>query len=147
MKTRLNLITKTNIAAALLALSTNSYGQELQFVIHDIRSNHGSIYIRIFQGEENYNASNVTAQNVIPVTKKNMMISFKDLKPGEYVVSYFHDEDADGKLATNMFGIPTEGYGFSNNAQGSFGPPNYQEMKFTVTEQDKITINQSSVIY
>ena len=29
-----------------------------------------------------------------------------------------------------FFGIPTEDYGFSNNAKASFGPPDYQDAKF-----------------
>jgi uncharacterized protein (DUF2141 family) len=37
-------------------------------------------------------------------------------------------------LNTNLFGIPTEGFAFSNNAMGSFGPPSYESCTFVVPE-------------
>ncbi|GEA12408.1 DUF2141 domain-containing protein [Alteromonas sp. KUL49] len=68
-------------------------------------------------------------------------------EPGEYALRYFHDENDNGQMETNMFGIPTEGYGFSNNAQPNFGPASYSQIKFVVAaEMTKIT-NESEVIY
>jgi uncharacterized protein (DUF2141 family) len=37
---------------------------------------------------------------------------FSDIKPGKYAIAVIHDENCNGELDTNMFGIPTEGYGF-----------------------------------
>jgi uncharacterized protein (DUF2141 family) len=33
--------------------------------------------------------------------------------------------------------VPIEGYGFSNNAQGSLGPPAFKEVAMTLDEADK----------
>ena len=35
-----------------------------------------------------------------------------------------------GKLDTNWLGIPKEGYGFSNDAKGSFGAPPFSAAGF-----------------
>ena len=35
---------------------------------------------------------------------------------------------------TNLVGMPTEGYGFSNDAAGSFGPPAFEAAAVEVTE-------------
>ena len=40
-----------------------------------------------------------------------------------------------------MFGIPSEDYGFSNNAKGTFGPPKYDDAKFNLIENKVIKIN------
>ncbi len=41
-----------------------------------------------------------------------------------------------------MFGIPSEDYGFSNDATGSFGPPEYKNAAFILNSPEKIiTIN------
>jgi uncharacterized protein (DUF2141 family) len=41
-----------------------------------------------------------------------------------------------------MFGIPSEDYGFSNDAAGSFGPPEYKDAAFILNSPEKkITIN------
>ncbi len=42
----------------------------------------------------------------------------KGVPAGRYAIKSFHDIDGDGKLGSNMFGIPTEPYAFSNNAAG-----------------------------
>ncbi|MCP4022677.1 MAG: DUF2141 domain-containing protein, partial [Desulfobacteraceae bacterium] len=61
---------------------------------------------------------------------------------GEYAVQVFHDENSNTKLDKRIFGIPIERYGFSNNASGKFGPPEYEEVSFTVDSfQTKMEIS------
>jgi uncharacterized protein (DUF2141 family) len=57
--------------------------------------------------------------------------AFDDVKPGVYAVGFLHDENANGKMDTNFLGIPTEGYGASNDARGKMGPPKWEDAKFT----------------
>jgi uncharacterized protein (DUF2141 family) len=52
--------------------------------------------------------------------------------PGKYAIKLFHDLDGTGKLAKNLFGIPTEPYAFSNNATGHMGPPEFNSAAFDV---------------
>jgi uncharacterized protein (DUF2141 family) len=44
----------------------------------------------------------------------------------------FHDENGDGRLDTNVLGIPREGVGVSNNKIRSFGPPKWDDAKFAL---------------
>lgn len=55
---------------------------------------------------------------------------FAHIAPGTYSMASFHDENNNDKLDTGIFGIPTEGLGFSNNAKGSMGPPKYKDASF-----------------
>ena len=57
-------------------------------------------------------------------------IEFTDLRPGNYAVSVFHDENANQKIDKNFVGVPKEGYGASNNPKKKMGPPNFEETKF-----------------
>lgn len=54
------------------------------------------------------------------------------LGPGQYAVAVFHDADADGELDRSAVGVPTERYGFSNDARGRFGPPSYSDAAVTL---------------
>jgi uncharacterized protein (DUF2141 family) len=46
------------------------------------------------------------------------------------------------KLDTNWFGIPTEGYGFSNKAKAGLGPPSFSAASFRYDGQDmELTIS------
>lgn len=47
------------------------------------------------------------------------------LSPGRYAVAAYQDLDNDGELDRSAVGIPTEPYGFSNDARGRFGPPSF----------------------
>ena len=66
-----------------------------------------------------------------PAAKAGDLV-FAGLAPGEYAIAAFHDEDRDGDLNTNLLGMPTEGYGFSNEARGTFGPPGFDAAAFTI---------------
>ena len=46
------------------------------------------------------------------------------------IMAFFHAEHNETQLTTGMFGKPLQGYGFSNNATGSFGPPNFSAAAF-----------------
>lgn len=53
-----------------------------------------------------------------------------DLPAAAYAVSVVYDWDSDGELDTNFVGIPTEAFGFSNNATALFGPPDWDAVRF-----------------
>ena len=54
------------------------------------------------------------------------------LEPGRYAVILFHDENQDGKLDKNVIGVPTEGFGFSNNASGLLSAPDFADALVTL---------------
>jgi uncharacterized protein (DUF2141 family) len=77
----------------------------------------------------------------IPVSKTGEInYTIKNVKPGTYTIAAFHDKNKDDKLNTNMFGLPTELYGFSNNARGTFGPPSLKDQAFEVKENTTLKI-------
>jgi uncharacterized protein (DUF2141 family) len=76
-----------------------------------------------------------------------MEFRFDDIPPGEYALALFHDENSNYELDQNFFGIPKEGFGFSNNAMGNFGPPSYQDAKFELKEGSYVTLNIELVFY
>ena len=56
---------------------------------------------------------------------------------GEYAIKVYHDENGNDEMDTRMFGIPKERYGFSNDARGAFGPPEYGEARFKLDSPEK----------
>jgi uncharacterized protein (DUF2141 family) len=57
-------------------------------------------------------------------------------KNGTYAIAVVHDENKNEKLDTNFFGVPTEGYGFSNNKTGVFGAPSFKDCAFSISNAD-----------
>lgn len=56
---------------------------------------------------------------------------FDDLAPGDYAIRVMHDDNGNGKLDRNFVGMPTEGYGFSNNPR-VMRAATFEEARFTV---------------
>ena len=52
--------------------------------------------------------------------------------PGLYAAQAFQDENDNGKIDRNFFGLPTEGIGFSNDAKFRFGPPSFDDASFSL---------------
>ena len=74
------------------------------------------------------------------ITNHSCTIIFENIPKGTYAVSIFHDENNNGKLDTNFFGIPNEDYGCSNNAKGFMGPPKWQDAKFKLNTNKTLLI-------
>jgi uncharacterized protein (DUF2141 family) len=64
-------------------------------------------------------------------------IVFENLDPGRYAVIVLHDEDGNGRLDKNFWGVPIEPYGFSNNAQGFLGPPGFKDAAVDLDAREK----------
>jgi uncharacterized protein (DUF2141 family) len=68
---------------------------------------------------------------------------FKDIPVGNYAIAVFQDVNNDDKLNKNLFGAPSEPYGFSKNQYGMFGPPDFEDVSFDLEDDKPIsfTIN------
>jgi len=80
-----------------------------------------------------------TASTEIKSTKAEWV--FEHMPYGSYSIKAFHDENGNSRLDKDFLGMPTERYGFSNNARGRFGPPTFASAAFTLNSpQLKIAI-------
>lgn len=100
-----------------------------------VQSADGAIYMEL----SDQTGKAVSAVKVA-IKEKKAEWTFRQVPPGKWAVRLYHDENDNGKLDTNFFGIPTEGYGFSNNVQGRFGPPSFDRRLFEIQNDTTITI-------
>lgn len=102
---------------------------KLNIHVKNIKVYNGSIFIAVYTNKENYMKDRVYEQ-VKPVTDNESLDIEIEMPFGDYAITIFHDVNGNEDLDTNFIGIPKEPYGFSNNAKGSFGPPDYDASKF-----------------
>lgn len=76
----------------------------------------------------------------VNVTGQTVVYTFKNVPFGTYAIAVFHDTNSNGKLDKNFLGIPKEGYAFSNNVFGTFGPPDFKDVSFELTGSKMIKI-------
>lgn len=101
--------------------------------IDELRNNNGQIHLEL-STEKEEQVKGITRN----ISNNTCVIVIKDLKPGKYAFKFIHDENKNDKLDTNWIGIPTEGFGFSNNASMKFGPPPFSKTVFELNESKLI---------
>lgn len=105
----------------------------IHVTVLDIRNSTGTVACALFESAEGFpvhflrSATNIM---VIKVRKTRARCDFEDIPPGTYALGVIHDENMNGKLDLDLLGMPTEGYGFSNDAKGWLGAPSFAAASF-----------------
>lgn len=116
---------------------------ELTIIINQLRSNAGIVHIALYNAPEKFPDSDGMISEInVPAEKPSIQWTFKNLKSGQYAIATYHDENGNDEFDQGFLGIPLEGYAFSNNATVFFGPPDFTEAAFTVSEIN----NQQTII-
>ena len=118
----------------LMMTSGISAQHTLTIYFEGMASDKGQVLVKIVN-EQNEQVSG----HELKVTNQKAVLEV-ELPIGKYAISAFHDANGNKKLDTNWVGIPTEKYGFSNNARGTFGPPSLQDQLVEVSSDKTISI-------
>jgi uncharacterized protein (DUF2141 family) len=118
-----------------------AHAADLTITIQDVDNAKGSVVGALYDSEASY-LKPPLAKALLKTKAVTNSVTFvvHDLAPGKYAMTTFHDETDSGKLATNALGVPTEGYGFSNDAQGVAGPPKFAQAAFDFDGKADTTI-------
>ena len=120
------------ISIGLAVTAPLSQAGELTVSITNVRTDKGTLMVSVANTEAAWNnQEKPVAATKLAATGKDAVVHFT-LPAGSYAVQVMHDENDNGKLDANFMGIPTEGYGFSNNPQ-VMRKANFDEAKFDVT--------------
>jgi uncharacterized protein (DUF2141 family) len=124
------------LAGAVLAPPAHTQSSDaptgtLTVQVDGLDSNEGTVRIALNNGQ-NYDADGNVRAAALPIQDGTAQWTVEDVPHGTYAVRLYHDEDDDGELDTNLFGVPQEAFGFSNDARGSMGPPDFEEAAFTL---------------
>lgn len=129
------MVTKYSICLLFLfaSLSPARSQVSLSIEITNLRSDQGHVLLSL------YDENQVQIRGLkAAVENARSIFQISNLKSANYAFKYFHDENDNNQLETNSLGIPTEGYGFSNNAKGFLGPPSFDKWIFHLTKDQKV---------
>jgi uncharacterized protein (DUF2141 family) len=98
--------------------------------VKGLRNEKGRVGCLLFTSSDGFPADQKKArQRVLGVITSGTAVCRFDVPAGSYAIVAMHDENSNGKLDSNLLGVPTEGYGASKGAQGAFGPK-YADARF-----------------
>jgi uncharacterized protein (DUF2141 family) len=106
-----------------------------------LKTSQGAVMMAVYNSEAAYENSGTASEAATRSVKLEIKdgaaaTTLADLPPGQYAIKAFHDLNGDAKLNVNLFGIPTEPVGFSNDAPVHMHAPSWKETVFAVHAGD-----------
>jgi uncharacterized protein (DUF2141 family) len=115
----------------------------LTIEVSGLNSQEGNVCFKVFSGSTGFPNSNESAvqRACVAIAQSSSESSdesstslftytFENLPFNTYAVAVYHDRNGDEQLNRGAFGMPSEGYGFSNDAPANLGPASYGDAAF-----------------
>ena len=133
---------KKLILGILLTVAV-SYAYNIRVEVTNILNKTGQISIGLYNKDDSTfsDMSKYYKGKYLDISDTKVIYTFENVPNGIYAISVIHDENKNRELDKNFFGIPKEGYGFSNNIRPIFRGANFQESKFELFSDKNIVIN------
>lgn len=101
----------------------------------------GEIGCALFADADGFPMDNAAARQLWLPATAGASCRYSGLPDGRYAVSVSHDRNGNHRVDTNLFGIPTEAWGVSNNVRPKLRPPRFEEAAFTLRGDDARAID------
>jgi uncharacterized protein (DUF2141 family) len=128
----------------LVATGANAQNATIEVVVPGIRNGQGSLGCQLFGSANGFPKKTELALQAVmsPIASGAARCRFAPVPAGTYAVAVVHDENGNQQLDSNFLGVPTEGYGVSNNKTYAMSEPRWDESRVELTagEQRQLTI-------
>lgn len=126
------------------AVQAQNAGASLDVVVPQLRNAQGGLGCQLFRGANGFPMKGDQALQTVssPISNGTARCRFLPVPPGTYAVAVVHDENSNQRLDSNLLGVPTEGYGVSNNKTYAMSEPRWDESRFDLAtgETRQLTI-------
>ena len=134
MKNTFSSFTYLLITLFILFQCLITKAQNIELTIKGIRSAKGTLQIGVFKDNESFKKEK--SYKDLTFTKANLSngtLTFKfDFEPGVFGFALLDDENNNDKMDYNFFGIPLEGFGFSNYYHRGLIRPDLEAFDFSL---------------
>lgn len=119
---------------------TNEESTNIRFTLklNELKNKQGLVCVSLFSNEEGFPADGqrATFSKCFPTQDigDNGELGFEAPLAESYALALFHDQNGDRQLNTGAFGIPLEGFAFSNNPKIRFSAPKFNDCSFMASE-------------
>ncbi len=120
------------------ALSQSSSTISLE--VSGFKNTRGTLNCRLFTKPADFPDGEGMVTVRVPVAGPTTSCTFSNLEPTTYAVAVVHDENSNGKLDKNFVGVPSEGYGVSNNKTYALSAPKWDESIFALVPSESKTL-------
>jgi len=103
-------------------------------------NNDGTVMVGLYNSEENF-LDKIYMRQTSRIVNRTSTVIFENIPDGVYAISCYQDEDNNGELNKRFGFIPIESFGTSNNASARFGPPEWDDAKFAIMNDQDLSMN------
>ena len=107
----------------------------VKIVIEGVRSEKGKIVIAVFKDQEGFKTRKPIKRIVLNKSELEGNEIVLTLDSGIYGISVLDDENNNNKMDYNFFGMPKEGFGFSNYYHKGLSKPHFDKFKFEINNR------------
>lgn len=109
-------------------------GVSLSVRISELKNDRGRVAVALFASADDFpDQKKALAGKLTRIERGRAVVTFENVRPGIYAVAVLHDENENDEMDFNFLGMPLEGYGFSNDAAATFGPPSFSAAAFKLS--------------
>lgn len=126
----------------LWLVAAGAAADDLHVRVQQVKPRAGTVVVAVYDKPADFPvpAKRLAAQ-VVEAQGDAVEVVFQGLAQGRYAVVAYQDENRNGRLDKNFLGLPTEPYGFSNDARGSLGPPSFDAAAVDSAGNKPVVIN------
>lgn len=107
--------------------------------ITGLTSEASDVLIAVFDSADTFPKSELSYQTQVVSASAGELVHRLDVEAErQLAIAVYQDLDGNRELTKNIFGIPAEPYGFSNNARGITGPPSFSSASVIVSEAEQV---------
>lgn len=129
------------LCAALALSPLSALAADLNLSVADGPAADAQLYVALYADAASYTGRQPLASQITPLRNGQARLAFLGLAPGRYALRLFADENGNATLDTNLLGMPTERYGFSNDARGTLGAPDFEAAALQIDADLQTTVH------
>lgn len=131
---RIRILSPIMPTLSVLLAAAAVHAGDLTLAVTIPEQRQGEVRAAVFDKAEGFPRGTPLRTATAPAVQGKATLQFTGLPPGNYALTAFLDENSNSKLDNNLFGLPTEPYGFSRNARGMAGPPPFADAAIRVED-------------
>jgi uncharacterized protein (DUF2141 family) len=114
----------------------------IRVVVKGLRTNDGRVDCGLFKGPDGFPRVRAKAFRTMTVQKHQQVgvCDFTGVPAGTYAATVLDDTNMNGKMDFNFIGLPTKGYGFSNDAKATLSPPSFSAASFSYSGEGSLEV-------
>lgn len=114
----------------------------LTVVVENVNKDDGNIGVLVFNTTKGWPEDRFAALRdiVVPAQPGTVTITVPGLPSGDYAVAVLHDVNKNHKLDKNLFGVPKEQWGMSNNPHATIKAPSFSTARFSLTGDQEMRV-------